>query len=799
MGLKTFVFNQGLNTAADRSMLAPGELQTAIGAYYKPGDTTRLWKLAGRSAYGTLASASRINTIALFKYDTAANDKLIVYSADGVLHTSALTTATTGSFTTLTTGLNSLGGLLGWVHYDDVWYLGNGVSPNYAYESDGTFRLMGMKRPSAGPTAVASAGTETVRATVAAGNDWQNKSAVLDLDKATFAYVTTDTFNKTPDALVLSSFTSNSGTDRVLSIKLSMDTAAPTDGSGSAPSPSSTMEQSIKIEYDDGLGGGYITIYDATTANPKPLSTFTYAIADSVDTASMLVRITFAAERALFNPTTTLRIYDCRFTNAGVAGDFSTDFGFYYAYTEYDSNRDLESAWVDSDLITLDSENSVLLTLPSAQVNPLADTWRVYRTHDGGNVPGDLRLIAEVPIGEASFLDTFDYAADEAGTLVPQFLKVQITESVAQYYPGSLPPPALQAMVEYQNFVVGLGEDNPRTLYYSLPAFPEYWPELYQITDFPLQEHDQLRALAVTGDLLVVGAKEAIVIVNGLPEVEAQAYASAYMTPLRGAPGCVGRLAMTAYSLAGEPRVAWISKFGVYETNGHQVWELTGALDFQAIVSEDLSRAVLYWDREDQLLYASFDTDGDTYNDRFLTLHMDAEHRKGQRGAPKITGPHYGNLSNIIGGVVSADSAYHMYSADSAATGKVFNEKVGGTDASNSYNTLSVLPFDVKSARLYSEALVEWAVDFPTIRHMNWGATPLAITWTVGRDDIGESDSVVNTITMSAQKSTKFVVARSGEWHEIRFVHLGDTTTGGLTHMQFELTPMGESGDTQDS
>lgn len=79
------------------------------------------------------------------------------------------------------------------------------------------------------------------------------------------------------------------------------------------------------------------------------------------------------------------------------------------------------------------------------------------------------------------------------------------------------------------------------------------------------------------------------------------------------------------------------------------------------------------------------------------------------------------------------------------------------------------------------------------------GRDPLAITWTVGRDDIGESDSVVNTITMSAQKSTKFVVARSGEWHEIRFVHLGDTTTGGLTHMQFELTPMGESGDTQDS
>lgn len=801
MAVKTWPLNQGLNTSVDRSMAHPGELQSAIGAYYKPGDSMRLWKLAGRSVYGTLASAERIATIALFKYDTAANDKLVVYSADGTLHTSTLTTATTGSFTTLTTGLSTSGALMGWVHYDDVWYLGNGVDRNWAYESDGTFRAMGMQVPSAGLTGVVTSGTTgIVRASVAAGTNWYDKNSILDLNTDTFTYCYTEGWGgKGPFTLELTGFGANTDTDRVLSLKISMDTNAPTDGSGSAPTPSTSIGQTIKVEYDDGTGGGYATIYDIKTTKPRALGTLTYAIADTIDTASMKVKITFAATNVFWNPRVTLRVYDCRFTDAGAAGDFAPDFGFYYAYSEYDSTRALESPYVESQLIMFASGNAVTLTLPSAPINPLADTWRIYRTTDGGQIPGELRMIAEIPIGEATFFDTFAYAKDVAGTLVPGFLKVQVTESVAQYYPSNLPPPALQEMVEYQNFVVGLGEESPRTLYYSLPAFPESWPELYQITDFPLQEHDQLRALAVAGDLLIVGAKEAIVVINGLPEVDAQAYGSAYMTSLRGAPGCVGRLAMAAYSLGGEPRVAWISKFGVFETNGHQVWELSTTIDWSSLVGEDLSRAVLYWDPEEQLLYAAYDSTGNGYNDQFLTLHMAGAHRKDERGTPKITGPHYGQLANIIGGVVTADNAYHMYSADAAATGQVFNEKTGGVDASNSYSTLSVLPLDVKTGRNYSEELVEWAVDFPTVRHSSWGATPVAITWTFGRDDIGESDSVVNTITMSSQKATKFAVARSGEWAEVRITHYGITTTGNIVHLQGDVEVMGQTGDTQDS
>lgn len=806
MPLKVFSFNQGLNTTSDRSMLAPGELQLATGMYFRSGDTARAWKLAGRSLFGTLASAARVWTLALCKFDTAANDKLVCLAADGSLHTADLTTASSGSLTTLTTGLNTSGDILGWTHFDDIWYFGNGLDRNFAYESDGTFRAAGMQPIPGALTGVPTSGTTAVRASGAADTGWNDTDNVL-VGSDTNEYTWCEMVNwvTDPGALILSGFEADTGQDRFLFVRFSVGQPGVDDQAVLGPATTGRFDVNIKIEIDF-IGAGYVTVWDARTTGGIPLGTFSHPFTDDIDAANAKVRITLIDNKiALFQSTATLRVYDVRVSDQGVSGDFSTtEGGVIYAYAEVDNargnnDRPLEAFYAESDRIELAGQNAVVLTLPASPVNPLATGYWIYRTHDGGNTPGDLRRIGEGNIGDATWVDSFEYAKDVPGTYVPPYLKVQITDALAHFYPSNMPPFAMRTMVEYQNFVVGLSQSSPRTLFYSLPGFPEYWPHIYQISDFPLQEHDQLVSLAVTGDLLVVGAKEAIIIINGLPEVEAQAYSSAHMTALKGAPGCVGPLAMTAYSLGGEPRVAWISKFGLYETNGHQVWELTHDIDFNAASSPDLSRAALYWDIEDQLLYACYDSDGDTYNDRFFTLHMAPEHRKGQRGVPKVTGPHYGQITNIVGGLVPSDNEYHMYAGDSAATGQIVNEKTGGVDVTNAYNTSSELPFNLKTARIYGPQLLEWAVDFPTIRHLAWGATPVAITWTVGRDDTSESQSVVNTITMSAQKATKFFVARSGEWHEVQITHDGDVTAAAILGIQAEATEMGDTGDTQDS
>jgi len=61
-------FNQGLVTARDRAVLAPGELQEATGIEYAVGDTSRAWKLRGRSAFGAAGSAA-VKGVAVCNFD----------------------------------------------------------------------------------------------------------------------------------------------------------------------------------------------------------------------------------------------------------------------------------------------------------------------------------------------------------------------------------------------------------------------------------------------------------------------------------------------------------------------------------------------------------------------------------------------------------------------------------------------------------------------------------------------------------------------------------------------------------
>jgi hypothetical protein len=332
-----------------------------------------------------------------------------------------------------------------------------------------------------------------------------------------------------------------------------------------------------------------------------------------------------------------------------------------------------------------------------------------------------------------------------------------------------------------------------------MPGEPEYWPVLYQVVDFPLKEHDKLTALGVAGDLLLVAAEEALIVINGLPELEAQSYARANMTVLRGAPGCVGPKAMVEYSLHGEPRVVYVSEQGIYETNGHTIRELSSDLDWANTVNlGTLQNTWMFWDKEDQIMKVGLDTTGDALPDREYWIHLADEHRK-QNGRPKITGPHYSSKTNEVGGRVP-DGRYRVYSLDNDSTGTVYHEKDGGTDSGNFYNTLSQVPLDARTGRIYGPQLHEWAVDFPTVRHTSWNNTALAVSWIVGRDEIGESDTALNTMTISTQGQTKFVVARSGEWHEVRVQSTANAGAGAsIGSFEHSAIPMNLQGDTQDS
>jgi hypothetical protein len=1078
-----FRADQGLNTAQDRTYLNPGELILATGAYYRPGDTFRLWKILGRTNYGTAYAGKHApQGVALFPFDAVGTDRLVVYNDNGEYHASIVsaTDPTSGTFTTLTTGFTTGSTVLSWAHFNDIWYFCNSKNAPLAMNSDGTVRRMGMEDPAQEPICTATTGgSYTGRVTTATytGSEWVNPASGYDADLDTYAYSwlrDTDASGDT-HTILFSGAASTTAANRVLMINWSLQGAiaygdAPTPAAVDRHRPGQEFRVRTIIEKSENAGSTWTTLLDGLAVGAKAQQFLQSAISANSD--QIQVRATF--KQMLANPTKggAFRIHDIKLTNEGTQAVFTTTDGVYYGISEYDEEHDLESPVLLSKLVTLASQDQVIMALPP-QVNAHATHFKIYRTHDGGFV------MEIIPITETSWTDHFDKPIDNSAGEVAPVLKVQLTDEVPTYYSSNNAPQAFKAIVEYQNFMVGISEQSPRQLNYSLPGEPEYWPTLYTIIDFPLKEHDQLQALGVAGDLLLVGATEALIVINGLPELEAQSYANASMTVMRGAPGCVGPRAMTEYSLHGEPRVVYVAEQGIYETNGHQVRELSGDLDWATTVSRgNLANTWLFWDKEDQIIIMGVDTNDDGYPDREYWLHMADEHKK-QNGRPKITGPHYSDKVNMVGGL-SADGRYRVYSANrGVATGNnnlteaqilalnpelwydandpigdgtapaditdgteiesltgghltdksgnarhmtssqgagsqpiwhktagsspkpptlsgtdmpslafvgsrgmgsdqfstitladgytafavvhltsdagpligdnvngdgtghiaaslrlqslngatwsrqqcsdlnyggdylinyvantdftatpwavvmfaraptvftgtheindtniavdnqsnqnfllritqamqdvnnvgtidrcgmwmnellvfntnlstadkaavkqyledkwsvnggtptskdrtVYHEKDGGADSGNFYTTITnSVPLDVQSGRVYGPLMREWSVDFPVIRHTSWNNTALSITWTAGRDEIGETDSVVNTMTLSTQGQTKFAVARSGEWHQVRFQHTGNASTGAsIGVVEHRGIPTGDVGDTQDS
>src|SRR3989304_7232168 len=94
----------GVVTSRDPTHLSPGELQRAIGCWYRPGDLRRIHKQRGRSTFGDTGSAAKVKGIKLLQFDSGT-DRLVALS--GTILYGAPSPALTGAFTSLKTGLDS--------------------------------------------------------------------------------------------------------------------------------------------------------------------------------------------------------------------------------------------------------------------------------------------------------------------------------------------------------------------------------------------------------------------------------------------------------------------------------------------------------------------------------------------------------------------------------------------------------------------------------------------------------------------------------------------------------------------
>lgn len=589
-------------------------------------------------------------------------------------------------------------------------------------------------------------------------------------------------------------FASSTAANRLLTITWGYGISGPEGASGrGAPNQDDVIDirnpaggkAAVLFEKSENGGVTWATLFVSKGA-------FTGAYAVPVTANSNLVRFRATITPVAASDEDTIDISDITITSGSVLAPFTTDVGMYYSVAEYDRTRDLESApGPVSGLVAMLTQNLVTFAYPSVVKNPVSTDWRVYRTFDGGAYPAGATLIKESPITETTFTDNFLIDKDTPGGKTIDFDEVAAdnqTEPI--HYFRNLPPPRLDHISAFGGGLVGV---KGRQMFYTPPGFPEYWPPANVIFDFDLEEHDNLIASFNCGTSQVVFANGAVFYLNDLPRVTQGTLNDSQVSPLRGAPGAVSAKAICSFSVAGESRVAWVSRFGIHQTNTSSHSRLTDDLQWGKdaegnpgeVNLSTLESSVLSWDREKEILWFEADRDGDGVNDHELPIHMNPQMQK-PNGMPMLGQFTPKATSALTQGDVA--STYRRFSAH-PSDGNVYLEDDGGKDGATDIATRLL----VRSPRIYGGRRL-FQVNRGSVRHSDWGAGEVCtIRTTLHLDDAQETEIVAETVSLEAVRGSEFFPAGSCEWCQFEIEHTSEAL-GAIFDLRIEALGMGKAG-----
>lgn len=783
----SYPLSRGVQTGTPDEYAQNGDLNSAAGAYYEPGEVYSIFKQRGRSRFGTTGSSSRIKGLALCKFDQGGIDRLLALSGTAIYSASP---GRTGAFTSFVSPVSALAEHFTAVHFDDKYYIGDGIDRNRCLKSDGSLIFQGMLEPPQAPVATLLTGVAVdQRPTTETPGTlfYTNPANARDADSATYAYA-----SRSAAGTVITTwkaFPANAVAGRILSIYWALaglppDTAEDPIGGGGGGGGTGTESFSVKvmIEVSENLGAAWRTVYNTTRSSSASNQVVQTALTANND--QVWVRSTF--QYLSGTATATHRVTDIKIAASSATPGFDTVSGLYYAVAEYDQVNDIQSPAVFTSKLELSANTGVRLTLGGVQQNTNATHWRIYRTHDGGTKPRDLRLQGTVAITETSYLDDFTlFDKDTPGTLPLPLLKVQPDpDREASYYPINTSPPAFYHLNAYGTFLVGLSSANPRALYYCVPSYPHYWPTIYVVVSFPLKERDELVGTAMVGDSLLVGAAEAMFVVDGLPQASSGVMPEAVVRPMKGQPGCVSTEAIVSYSINGESRAAWVSPFGVHITNG-QTAERLPNVSWEVIAPhpEALSKAQLFWDLRRLSLVLIVDADGDGTNDTQWLISMDPDAANAGLPTARWLGPTPVRTSVLAGGMV--DGNFLLFAGDESS-GEVWleDDETTGADASQA-DSGTRLRMNLDFGKGYVPNR-EWYVDTLSIRHSDFGTDEEAsIEWTAGNDNPASESSITKDMALEGARKEDVWIGLMAEWHRIQITHDG-TGRGKISQVTME-------------
>jgi hypothetical protein len=759
--------------ARDASALDDGELQTMTGAYYRKNDPHQVWNIPGRSTFGS-AGSTIVKGVAICQFDSGGTDKLLASISTTVV---AATPGATGTFASLITGLNATATRFTACHQDDRWYLGNGYDANRCLRPDGTVRLQGMTGPPQKLTLLAQATSGLLARPLAHSGDFDNPTYAYDSLTGTFALGIRSSVGT--KIHTYSGWIADTTALRTLSVYwtlsgLPINTSDGFSGGsiGTGGTTDSGYSVTILFEISENSGGSWSTFYTTTRTSATNVIQWTSAPTLTATSSAVQFRATLTYNSGTSQAT--LAIGDVKIQYGSTTANFSASAGIYYTYTEYNDADNLESPPAGTIAVTLSTQNQVKVTR-NAIVNASATHWRLYRSVDGASGTWDnCGRVRDIPIADADFYDTFEVAYN-----------VQLTELIPAMQVGDLviprdtPPPAFISMVSWKGSICGISRTNRRTWRYSEAGRAESFPEFYVVTSFPLDEHDGLVGQMPVGETMVLLCEGAVLALDDVPRVVDGQFNGADARPLKGHPGCVGEYAYTTFSVAGEPRGAWVSPYGVYITNGQVCACISTDLAWeQEVTVPFLANSVLRWDAKNVILWFEFDLDGDGLNDHEMPFHMAQVHSKGE-SRPKLGQPTAKATSCMASALIGAT---HYRFSGHPSNGTVYAEELGDP-----------VTMTVKTGQVAKQK-VDLAIVKATVNHSDFGTgETCTLTATLYRDTANSENSRSQSVRLDENRGTTVGIGRAGELVDFQIVYSG-TGTGGIGGIDIEVDGQGRSG-----
>lgn len=238
------------------------------------------------------------------------------------------------------------------------------------------------------------------------------------------------------------------------------------------------------------------------------------------------------------------------------------------------------------------TNKDIVITRPDV-VNSDATHWALYGTATNDTFPTGAE-IDEVVIATTTITDTRSGTNPDLPTGEEyEVVSVEVA-GIVQNLSKWGPPPSASTGDVMEDSLVTNDIDNPSHLRYSFPDEPHAFPAVNFIR-FETKEQDSVTCIRSLSTFLIVSLNDTLWRVDTLPRPEDSAFQTERVkAQIQGAHGCTGPTAACLFSAGGSVRMAYISRYGLLQTDGHSWETLTDDLDWEATFTiESLRRATL--------------------------------------------------------------------------------------------------------------------------------------------------------------------------------------------------------------